>query len=133
MKVAGRRTATVVALAAGMALAPLTAVSAQAQGGGGTRVEARGACTGGGTWKLKAKPDNGGLEIEFEVDTNVVGQIWATTITDNGVRIYSANRRTVAPSGSFTAAVRSTNRAGTDVIQARATRGSRSCSGSVRL
>jgi hypothetical protein len=133
MKLNGRRTSAVVALAAGLAMSPLAVASAQAQGGGGNRVEASGSCTGGGTWKLKAKPDDGRLEIEFEVDTNVVGQTWATRITDNWVRVYSANRRTVAPSGSFSVELRSANRSGTDVIRARATRGARTCSGSVRL
>ena len=48
------------------------------------RVEARGTCTGGGTWKLKAKHDDGRIEYEFEVDTNKVGQRWTVKASDNG-------------------------------------------------
>jgi hypothetical protein len=40
---------------------------------------------------------------------------------------------TQAPSGSFTVHARPANRAGTDVIRARATRGDRVCSGTVRF
>ena len=43
-----------------------------------------GNCTGASDWKLKAKPDNGKIEVEFEVDSNVNGQTWNVTLKDNG-------------------------------------------------
>jgi len=129
------RKAAVLALAAGVAVPVLAAPSALASSGsrhgGGSRVEASGTCTGGGTWTLRAKADNGALEVEYEVDTNVVGQAWKTVVTDNGTTIYRATRTTRAPSGSFEAEVRTANRAGKDVIRATATRNGRTCSGSV--
>ena len=125
------RKAVVLALAAGIAVPVLAAPSATASSGGGSRVEASGTCTGGGHWTLRAKADDGALEVEYEVDTNVVGQAWKTVVTDNGTTIYRATRTTRAPSGSFEAEVRTANRAGKDVIRATATRNGRTCSGSV--
>ena len=46
-------------------------------GGGGSVVEARGTCTNGAHWDLKAKHNDGRIELEFEVDTNRAGQVWA--------------------------------------------------------
>jgi hypothetical protein len=96
-------------------------------------VRASGACTSHGSWKLKAKPDDGRIEIEFEVDVNRVGQTWHVRITDNGHLVTSRNRTTLAPSGSFTVERHTANRAGTDVIRAHATRGQTTCGGSVRV
>lgn len=103
--------------------------------GGGSRVEARGLCNSGATWKLKAKPDNGQIEVEFEVDSNRVGQTWSVRIADNGVTVFQGSRRTVAPSGSFSVERRVPNRAGVDAFTAVATNAAtgQRCSGSVRL
>src|SRR6187401_1983184 len=61
---------------------------AQASGGGGA-VQAAGTCSGGTTtWTLKAKPDDGQLEVEFEVDSNVADQVWNVKMTDNGTKIF---------------------------------------------
>ena len=68
-------------------------------GGGGVRAD--GTCSAGATWKLKAKNDNGALEVEAEVDSNVVGQTWTWRLKDNGVRVANGSSVTVAPSGSF--------------------------------
>ena len=40
------------------------------RGDGGARERVAGNCTSGATSKLKAKPDDGRLEVEFEVDQN---------------------------------------------------------------
>src|SRR4051794_37992677 len=88
--------------------------------GGGDAIENSGPCSGASRWKLKVKPDNGLLEVEFEVDSNVVGQVWNVTMKDNGTRFFRGQRTTQAPSGSFEARKRTTNQAGTDTIQARA-------------
>ncbi|HZC73333.1 MAG TPA: hypothetical protein VE442_21740 [Jatrophihabitans sp.] len=123
---------TAVVVASLGASAILAAAPAEAQGGGGG-VQNSGACTSHGTWKLKAKPDNGRIQIEFEVDVNRVGQTWHVRITDNKHVVVSRDATTKAPSGSFTVSPRTRNRAGTDVIRAHATRGSVTCGGSVRL
>jgi hypothetical protein len=96
-------------------------------------VQAQGTCIGGGTWKLKAKPDDGRVAVEFEVDTNRNGQTWAVKVTDNGGTVFSGTRRTLAPSGSFTVERRTADRPGRDVIIAKATRGKGSCTGRVAL
>jgi hypothetical protein len=58
--------------------------------------------------------------VEFEVDQNRNNRLWTVRIYDDGVRVFTGLRRTVAPSGSFTVAPRIINRAGTDTIVARA-------------
>ena len=79
-------------------------------------VIAEGTCSMGSTWKLKAGPDNGQLEVEFEVDSNVVGQTWGVRLTDNGTEFFRGARRTQAPSGSFEVRRFTANQAGEDKI-----------------
>ena len=79
-----------------------------------------GSCSGSADWKLKVSPENGRWEVEFEVDSNRVGQTWRVKIRDNGVLRYNRLKTTTAPSGSFTARKLMANMAGTDNIVARA-------------
>lgn len=109
---------TLAALAITGALVATTAPAALAKGGD---VRTSGTCSAGATWKLKAKADDGRLEVELEVDSNRVGQAWSVRLKDNGVLVYSGARRTLAPSGSFEVERRIANRAGTDTITATAT------------
>jgi len=108
------RVAVVVMLAASLAG---TAAVSQA---GTRRIERRGTCSGAAHWKLKLKPDDGRIEVEFEVDQNVVGKIWRVRLLHNGSRILAGRRTTHAPSGSFTVRVRPVDAAGADAIVARA-------------
>lgn len=95
--------------------------SSLSSSGGNTRVKrARGTCTGNATAKLKAKPDDGRLETEFEVDQNRNGVVWTVTIRRNGVRTVSTKATTTAPSGSFSVERRIADGAGRDKITARA-------------
>ena len=87
---------------------------------GSDGVRATGACTINSTSKIKAKLDNGRIEVEFEVDQNRNNRLWTVRIYDDGIRVFAGTRRTVAPSGSFSVERRITNRAGTDTIIARA-------------
>lgn len=80
----------------------------------------RGSCSGRSDWKLKLSPENGRIEVEFEVDSNVNGQTWHVRILQNGSRIFSGNRVTQAPSGSFEVRKLADNTAGTDRLRARA-------------
>src|ERR1700712_6051339 len=125
-----RRSGAVLALTAALAIPTVVLAAAPAQAQGGSGVRAQGSCGAGITWKLKAKHDNGRIEVEYEVDSNRVGQVWTVGLTDNNVRVFSGQRRTVAPSGSFTVRGLTTDRSGIDVIRSRATFGSRGCSGS---
>ena len=77
----------------------MVAPAAQAGGGGGGNgdVITRGSCSGQSDWKLKVKPDNSRLELEFEVDSNVNGQSWNVRIKQNGDRIFNGTRVTPGP------------------------------------
>lgn len=101
--------------------------------GGDAQVEQRGACSRAGTWKLKAKHDDGRIEVQFEVDTNRPGQTFTVKITDNGSTVFSGARRTARPSGSFEVEKSIANRSGRDKLVAHAVRGSNACTGSVSL
>lgn len=88
---------------------------------GGQGVTQRGSCSAQSDWKLKVKPDNGRLELEFEVDQNVVGEVWRVRITQNGAQIFAGTRTTQGPSGSFEVKRRPSDAAGVDRFVARAT------------
>jgi hypothetical protein len=107
------------AAAAGMLLAAtvVTGVPAVAARGGGGIIRT-GNCTASTDWKLKAKADNGRIEVEFEVDSNRNGQTWNVRLQDNGVILDRTSRTTQAPSGSFEYRRLIANRAGTDHITA---------------
>ena len=87
---------------------------------GSDGVRATGTCTIRSTSKIKAKLDNGRIKVEFEVDQNRNNRLWTVRLYDDGIRVFTGLRRTVAPSGSFTVTRWITNRAGTDTIVARA-------------
>ena len=106
---------TLAAVAVTGALVATAAPAALAKSGD---VRTSGTCSAGATWKLKAKADDGRLEVELEVDSNRVGQSWSWRIKDNGVLVRSGTATTVAPSGSFEVERRIANRAGTDTITA---------------
>jgi flavin-dependent dehydrogenase len=80
----------------------------------------RGSCSGASDWKLKLSPQDGKIEVEFEVDSNRVGQTWNVRITKDGTQIYSGTKVTQAPSGSFTVRKVTSNGAGDETIRARA-------------
>ncbi len=109
---------TAIALAA---FASTAIASPAAASGGGDGVTREGPCSGSSDWELQAKPRDGGLEIEFEVDSNINGQQWQVRITDNGVRLFQGTRATVAPSGSFEVNIKAPSRSGPDKIVGRAT------------
>ena len=105
--------------------------AAPAQAGDDYRVIRTGSCSGAGTWKLKAKADDGRIEVEFEVDTNRNGQTFDVRLRRDGALFFSGARTTQAPSGSFSVERRISNSAGDDVIVGRAVRGSNVCRGQV--
>jgi hypothetical protein len=127
-----RRTAALAVTAAALTSFSLLTPAAQASGGDDGEVRKSGSCATG-VWKLKAKPDDGRLEVEFEVDTNRRGQTWSVRVSDNGTRVYRGEHTTAGRSGSFSLEFKAPNRAGTDTIRATATRGSTTCSGTVSI
>jgi hypothetical protein len=110
-----------IAVSLALAVTALAPAAALAKGGSSTEVRVAGKCTKGSTAKLKAKPDNGRLETEFEVDQNRNGVTWKVSLSRNGAVAASANAVTRAPSGSFSFERRLPNGAGADRISARAT------------
>lgn len=80
----------------------------------------RGNCSGRADWKLKAKPDDGRLEVEAEVDVNHNGQLWRWTIRHDGAVSAKGRARTHAPSGSFEVERRVVDASGRDHIVFRA-------------
>jgi len=108
------------------------ATPAYAKGGGGDAVRTSKACSTG-TLSVKAKHDDGRIEVEAELDTNRNGQRWAIRILDNGATAWKGARTTHAPSGSFSVEKRIANKAGTDVIKVRVARGRTVCSARVAV
>ncbi len=102
------------------ALVPAGAAGAAPRSSGNDDVIATGSCSAGSDWKLKGGIDNGQIEVEFEVDTNVNGQTWRVRLFHNGDRFFAGRRTTTAPSGSFEVRRVVDNRAGEDRIVARA-------------
>ena len=60
-----------------------------------------GSCTNNSDWKLKLSPENGRIEVEFEVDSNGNGQTWNVKLKKDGNVFFQDQRTTQAPSGSF--------------------------------
>jgi hypothetical protein len=112
-----------ISLALTLAAVAITPAAAFADHGGGgddaTRVA--GNCSGSSSAKLKAKPDDGRLETEFEVDQNRNGVRWTVRIRRNGKRVVKTSATTSAPSGSFSVERNIGNPAGSDRITAKAT------------
>ncbi len=90
-------------------------------GNGGQRgVRVAGTCTDGSSVKLKAKPDDGRLEVELEVDQNRSGVTWDVRVRRDGVLVVRRNATTHPPSGSFSVEKKIANPAGSNRISARA-------------
>jgi hypothetical protein len=102
-------------LAATAIAALVIPVTAPASGGGGD-VRSAGKCTGASSSKIKVKPDNGRLEVEFEVDQNRSGVKWHVKLKDNGAVAFRGTATTKGPSGSFSIARKIDNAAGKDHV-----------------
>ena len=120
------------ASAACLATVTLSVGAAPADARGDDRIIRTGACSGSADWKLKVKTeDNGRLEIEGEVDSNVNGQTWRWLFRHNGSVTARGTGTTVAPSGSFDVERKVVNLAGTDRIVFKAERNGQVCRGVV--
>lgn len=76
----------------------------------------RGNCSRGTDWKLKAKPDDGRLEVEGEVDSNKRGQVWRWKFVHDGKVAAHGRATTKGRSGSFSVERRVVNTRGADRI-----------------
>ena len=113
---------TVTLAAAALVASGIPAVSASAASADDDDETIRqGSCTNGATWKIKAKPDDGRLEVEAEIDSNRVGQTWTWVLRHNGSVSARGASRTTGRSGSFDVERRTVDAAGTDTFRFRAT------------
>jgi hypothetical protein len=115
-----------IGLAAALALSVAGAAPALAKDGDVIR---RGSCSGSTDWKLKLSPEDGRIEVEYEVDSNRVGQRWRVKIFKNGNVIFRGARTTKGQSGSFEVRVVTSNRPGKDAFRVRATHAGEVCRG----
>ena len=126
---AARALALSLALTAGLVGADATAASAS--GGDDDGVIRTGTCSGGARWKLEVKNDDGRLEVEGEIDSNVVGQRWRWVLRHNGSVSDRGTGTTAGRSGSFEVERRMVDLAGTDAVVLRAVRDGQVCRGVV--
>ncbi len=103
----------IVAMAAAIALSTTPAMA-------GNDVTRRGSCSAQSDWKLKLSPDDGRIEVEYEVDQNVVGDTWRVRMTQNGSQFFRGKATTQGPSGSFEVRKFVDDAAGADKIVAKA-------------
>ena len=113
------RTAALTLSAAALGLSALTASPAVANGDDDA-VQRNGSCSAGTDWKIKAKADDGRIEVEAEIDSNKVGQSWSWKFKDNGAVFATGTSTTTGPSGSFEVERKPANQAGTDSFVFRA-------------
>jgi len=126
-------TRRLLALGAGaLLMIGLAATPASAKDGDVTR---RGMCSAQSHWKLKAGARNEGIEVEFEVDSDVAGQAWTVMVADNGTTVFTGQRTTQPPSGSFSVGTTVADHPGPDTIlgQARNQRTGETCRGTVTV
>jgi len=109
------------AAAAGAVLLGSLIAAAPAHAGGTNFTEETGACSMVSTWDMKAKPVARGIEMEFSVDSNRLGQAWAFRLTNNGNLLFAGNRTTTGISRSFSVDKILTDMAGTDRLVVKAT------------
>ncbi|MET0523413.1 MAG: hypothetical protein ABWZ91_01325 [Nocardioides sp.] len=114
------KTRSMGAAAALLIATALPAIGAGAAHAGDGEVERRGSCSGSTDWKIKAKPDDGRLEVEAEIDSNRNGQKWRWTLRRNGKVADRGTSTTHAPSGSFSVERKTGNAGGTDRFKFRA-------------
>jgi hypothetical protein len=81
----------------------------------------RGTCTSASSSKLKLSPEDGLIEVEFEVDQNRNGVLWTVTLRRPTLVVFRGTRVTRGPSGSFELRRVVGDTAGGDRIIARAT------------
>lgn len=113
-------------------IAALFVPAALAKGGDDVRVA--GKCTKSSKSKLKLSPENGRIEVEFEVDQNRNGVKWTVVVRQNGKAVRTLKKVTKAPSGSFEARYVAADKAGgKDSFVVKGTRKGESCTARASL
>jgi hypothetical protein len=105
----------------GVSLVALFVIAIPAVASAGDRdVIREGPCSDRSDWKIKLSPEDGRIEVEFEVDQNVVGDEWRVRIRHDGELAFRGTRTTRGASGSFELRIVEPNNAGADSFRARA-------------
>ena len=128
---AGAAVRAMVTLAA--AATGLSLVVAAPADAGDREVIRRGSCSGSTDWKLKAKKEDGRIEVEAEIDSNRNGRTWHWRLVHNGSVTARGTKTTRAPSGSFEVRRVVVDLTGADHLKLRARKGAsgETCRGSV--
>jgi hypothetical protein len=128
-----RTTTTTTGALVAVVLASLALAAGPAWADDDDEVIREGACSSGTDWKVKAKADDGRIELEGEVDSNQNGQTWKWKIKHNGTVSARGSATTTGPSGSFDVERKLTNLAGTDsfVFKARNPGSGETCRGTL--
>lgn len=124
MKNVSARLAIVALLATSI---PALTAPAHADDDDDNRIERSGSCSNGAEWKIKAKANDGRIEVEAEIDTNTAGESWGWVLKHNGSVAERGTSRTTARSGSFAVERKIANAAGVDSFRFRATRNGDVC------
>lgn len=95
----------------------------------------RGWCTGSTEWRVKARSENGRIEVEGRVDSRRSWQTWRWRILHDGSLSARGRKATRPPSGSFEVRRVMVNMRGTDriVFRARNPRSGEVCRGTVNF
>jgi hypothetical protein len=110
---------------------PMALVAPASASHGGGDVRTSGGCSRSAHWKMKAKPDNGRIEVEAEIDSNRSGQVWRWKLKHDGSVSARGSRTTGGASGSFHVQRRMANLAGTDRFVFRAEHAGQVCRGTI--
>jgi len=102
------------------ALVASVTFASSAAAGDEDEIRHAGTCTESSSSKIKVKPDDGRIEVEFEVDQNQTGEVWKVKIKDNGSVAFKGTATTRGPSGSFEIERKITDQSGSDAIKATA-------------
>ncbi|KQW53139.1 hypothetical protein ASC77_02240 [Nocardioides sp. Root1257] len=112
---------TIAATAALIAAVPLAVLgAAPAHAGADREVIRHGSCSASTDWKIKAKADDGRIEVESEVDSNRSGQTWHWVLRHDGNLVDRGRSMTAGRSGSFDVERKARNSAGADAFTFRA-------------
>jgi hypothetical protein len=95
------------ALLAAVLAAVVSLVPQAAAHGDDDEAREEGRCAKGIRWRMEAKPDDGRVELEVELDTDRTGKRWSWVLAHNGSLSDRGFARTRGSSGSFEPARRS--------------------------
>ena len=113
--------------AAALVAATMPVIASTPAHAGANEVIRTGSCSGSADWKIKAKPDDGRLEVEAEIDSNRSGQQWRWRLKGDGKLVERGRSTTGGRSGSFEVERKISNSRGKDAFTFRARHNGQVC------